>query len=39
MDDRYLLNPFFLDQALPGLEALAGPGWRVNLGLLQALTD
>ncbi len=30
MADRYLLNPFFLDEALPGLEDLAGPGWRVN---------
>ncbi len=30
MPDRSLLNPFFLDQALPGLEALAAPDWWVN---------
>ncbi len=30
MTDRYLLNPFFLDEALPDLEDLAGAGWRVN---------
>ncbi len=30
MTDRYLLNPFFLDEAIPELEALAGPDWHVN---------
>ncbi len=30
MTDRYLLNPFFLDDALPELEVLTGPDWRVN---------
>ncbi len=30
MANRYLLNPFFLDEALPALEDLAGPDWRVN---------
>ena len=29
MTDRYLLSPFFLDEALPELEKLAGEGWRV----------
>ncbi len=30
MTDRYLLHPFFLGEALPALEALAGPDWHVN---------
>ncbi len=30
MTDRYLLNPFFLEEALPALEDLAGPDWYVN---------
>jgi arginase len=30
MTDRYLLSPFFLDQAAPALEELAGGGWTVN---------
>ena len=29
MTDRYLLAPFFLDEPLPGLDALATPEWRV----------
>ncbi len=28
--DRYLLNPYFLDEPLPALEDLAGPDWRIN---------
>ncbi len=38
MTDRFLLNPFFLDQPLRELEALAGPGWRVNSPTLPAGT-
>ncbi len=30
MTDRYLLNPFFLGEALPELNELAGPDWHVN---------
>ncbi len=30
MRDRYLLSPFFLDEPLPELEALARPGWHVS---------
>ncbi len=30
MSDRYLLNPFFLDEPLPELEELADQGWHVN---------
>ena len=30
MSDRYLFHPFFLDEPLPELEALAGPDWRIN---------
>lgn len=30
MNDRYLLQPFFLDESVPELESLAGPDWRVN---------
>jgi len=28
--DRFILTPFFLDDPLPGLESLIGPGWRLN---------
>ncbi len=38
MTDRYLLNPFFLGETLPGLESLAEPGWRVNRATLPEST-
>jgi arginase len=28
--DRMILTPFFLDETLPGLEALMGEGWLIN---------
>ena len=30
MQSRHILTPFFLDEPVPGLEALAEPGWWVN---------
>lgn len=30
MHDQFILTPYFLDEALPGLEPLAKPGWQVN---------
>jgi arginase len=30
MKRRTILTPYFLDQALPGLETLAEPGWIIN---------
>jgi len=30
MNRRTILTPYFLDQALPGLKALAEPGWIIN---------
>lgn len=30
MPDQYLLTPWTLDQATPGLEALARPGWKLT---------
>jgi arginase len=30
MKNHFILTPFFLDQALPGLESLAEPGWSLN---------
>ena len=38
MADRYLLTPFFLDEAQPELESLAGPGWRRNRPVLPEST-
>jgi arginase len=29
MADRFILTPYFLDEALPGLERLREPGWQV----------
>ena len=28
--DRYILTPYFLDQALPQIEELAQPKWTLN---------
>ncbi len=36
MKNRFILTPYFLDEALPALEALAGPDWRVNYPVLIA---
>ncbi len=30
MINRYILNPFFLDEPMSGLEELAKPGWHIN---------
>mgnify|MGYP000013980896 CR=1 FL=1 len=30
--DRFILTPYFLDEPLPELEALTGPGWQMNRG-------
>jgi arginase len=30
MENQYILTPFFLDEPMPGLEALAQPGWQIN---------
>jgi arginase len=30
MDDRFILTPYFLDEPLPELEAVAEPGWQIN---------
>lgn len=30
MQNRFLVTPFFLDEAVPRLAALAQPGWKVN---------
>jgi len=32
LTDRFILTPYFLDDPLPELEALAGPDWQVNRG-------
>ena len=30
MKDQFMLTPYFLDKAVPGLDDLAASGWRVN---------
>ncbi len=30
MENRFILTPYFLDEPMPGLEALAEPGWQIN---------
>ncbi|MCB8984791.1 MAG: arginase family protein [Ardenticatenaceae bacterium] len=30
MEDRFLLTPYFLDESVPGLAALAASGWQIN---------
>jgi arginase len=30
MENQYILTPFFLDEPMPGLEALVRPGWQIN---------
>lgn len=34
MKNRFILSPFFLDEALPELESLTKPGWLINKPLL-----
>ena len=34
MKNHFILTPFFLDQALPGLESIAEPGWSLNKPIL-----
>ncbi len=29
-EDRLILTPYYLDEPMPGLEALAEPGWQIN---------
>lgn len=36
MNVRYLLTPYFIAEPVPGLEALAGPGWQLNAPPLPA---
>jgi arginase len=30
MENRFILTPYYLDEPMPGLEALAKPGWQIN---------
>ncbi len=30
MENRFILTPCYLDEQMPGLEALAKPGWQIN---------
>ena len=30
MENQFILTPYYLDEPMPGLEALAEPGWRIN---------
>ena len=30
MENRFILTPYYLDDPMPGLEALAEPGWQIN---------
>lgn len=34
MTDRLILTPYFIDQAVPGLEPVAGPTWQIVRGSL-----
>ena len=30
MENRFILTPYYLDDPMPGVEALAEPGWQIN---------
>jgi hypothetical protein len=30
MENRFILTPYYLDDLVPGLEALAEPSWQIN---------
>ncbi len=39
MNNRYILSPYFLDEALPELESLAREGWIINTPVLSGETE